>query len=501
MVRKLTGVILTCAVTAAMIGCGNNPVAFVAQPENGSLAKTGTGASLTNWETTIANQTVAPNSFTEHTISTDIPANRIVILSLTSSSNNKPLALSLINTSGTQPVKASYGGWYTPTKMTYYKTRDNANKRYKVRVTNSSSSSISYSVAVYVMNTTSFVKTDTKGYASSNKTYCISNAPEFLSATANQGQDGYYLQRSIVQGNANVYWEHVNTSSASVKFGVLLYNKSGASVTVTLNRRSYESAAQGKNPTLKTWVDWFNGEKQSDASGVSTTVTIPNNEARWICLYTVGNGLFNGVVDMSIPSGKSLFCDTYVMGTGTKNNQSCSEYTRLKAASNSIVPSPKSTLRGSGMGAILSSSIGATTISSGNPYRLAITGYDMPELNSGELVSIYDKDNRLVQSNSCNFGNIYNLSFSSLNSTATIKGQVKYNPKVNPNYSANSSGGIYVIVRRYCGGVWATPYSVLLLNNSNTATFDTNVPKGKSVQYYIVASGMSSLPLEVSFSN
>ena len=442
---------------------------------------------------------------TRHYISSNIPGGKMVVVSLSGVNDGNVFTAKLYNSETGQEVSSYSGGWYGLTKMKYYKT-SSLNASYYVSV--SSQVSGTYNVNVAVLNTASFSKLDTKENASSNRTYCISNSPENLNSNYYKGEYGYYLQRSVIQGNANIYYEHSNTIGYTMKFGVLLYNTNSSSVTVTINRRSYATRAQSATAMMDVWTDWFNKTIKPDQSGVTSSVTIPPNEGRWICLHDVENGsnmpwgLFNGVIDVSIPTGSSLYCDTYFITQGTSTNGlTYVENTRRIAAITKQAVC-KDNLRGSGEGAILKSDIpGVTSIFPNDPFKLAITGFDPPALNAGERIPIYDYLGNKTQDNCCNYSVVYKLNFNSFSSTGIIKGQVKYSPKINPNYLASDNGGIYVIVQKKVGNTSYPPYKVLLTNSANIGTFDSNVPQGTPVTYYIVASGMSSMPLEVDFVN
>lgn len=449
--------------------------------------------------------TISSYSSNIHSINVTIPSNKMVIISLSNISSTNDCSIYLQTSSGVEPSTYS-GGWYGLSKMKYYKTSQTTS--YRV-VVNSSTYSGSYTINVKVSEAISLTKQDTASNNDSSKnTYCISSSPEVISSNYQKGEWGYYLQRSIVEGNANIYWEHQNLYQANMKFGVLLYNPStlngGQSVTVTLNSRNYKAWYESAMAMSDVWVGWMNGTKTSDLSDLTSSITINPGESKWISLYNVPYyvsnptdevlNTFNGVENITISSGMKLYCDTYIMTPGyetaTKNN--AANATRANGDTNGI--------RGAGPAAMMYNWQTSTiNISSSSPYSVVLGGYDAPNINSGEKVSIYDSLG--TAGNSYNYGTVYKLIFNNLSSSSTIKGKIKCNPKVSPNLAGDPntawSGNMFVTVAG--SGMYPTGYRIK--NDNREATFCANVPKGQQVVYYVVVSGQSNFPLEVSFEN
>ncbi len=464
-------------------------------------------------------------------IEEDIDPDKLVILSLSDlDENNKKKFnyLLLENIKTGQSVRynegaAVEGGHAERSRIRYFRTSDSENLRYRAVVsTPGDGYSGKFTVNVKIVNRLSYVKKDTAGNivkdsvkpsASSTepfeedtpRTYCISSSPEAISSIpldvyrykeasrpAELGENGYYLQRSPVNRNANIYWEHINNYYKDMKFGVLLWNTEKKALTVKLNSRSFygsESNSADFNCSTRVWIERANGEKSLDRDevdefyqgfGPDMTIEIPayNEEnpaasARWICLYTVkgifGFCYFNGVADISITdssgaeyTGQKLYCDTYVMEPGTKYDLPTHEITRQNVLTAKRAFGDK-TYRGSGNGAVLEAHIeGTTDITENKPFSFTIGGFEVPVLSGNELVTINDciwdnergcptdtinyieaypkkgttsistDDVREINGrvNGVNYGVIYKVTFDRIKSDKPVKGKVKFNSKV-----------------------------------------------------------------------
>lgn len=496
---------------------------MIALLPNASYAAEGNPITLTNMQGSTTGS-VSKGSFTTHQINTDIPANKVVVVSFSGQTTENSCSFDLINqTTRASVTRESHyvGPW---SRMTYFITSDSTNKRYYVRV--NGGSSLSYTINVYVVDKTTFSKMDSTIYTSSSSNdYIISNAPEVLNSNNHKGEWGYYLQRSKINGNANIFWEHVNGFTNSMKFGVLLWNKESYPITVTLNRRSAKSVKSSGNTTQSAvcgvWADWFNVVKQQDELNdnfETTPITIPaydpanpSASAKWIFMKTVESyypqsttyGLFNGVMSISLKksdgskyTGTNLYCDTYIMTPGYEDQV-------IPAIANMNRASTTDQLRGSGSGPVLHATIsGTTTITSSTPYRLLLGGYSAPYIQSGELIPItdYTKTGSATTLPNCyNFGVVYKITVSNFSSSGTIKGKIKCNPLSNPNAAIKPGAAVYVT------GFRQTPTSQPIFQTMVTAgneyIFDSNVPKGQSVTYYFALAAMNFMPVEISFSN
>lgn len=351
-------------------------------------------------------------------------------------------------------------------------------------------------------------------------------------ATSQLGEYGYYLHKSKVNGNANIFWEHVNKYGADMYYGILLQNTSGSSLNVTLNKRSYDSFAESNTDSMTSiWADFFRGLEYdiADISGLNTTITIPGNSARWVALYKVNNGngynIFNGQVSLSIKNsdgstytGSSLYSYSFIMTDWTnsagltmyqnvQNNIGNGIFTRAGGAGEY----DKTThISGSGNGARICKRISQTIDITGDRYSFLLTGFDAPNLNSGELMSLYhdgptsDGTSGYTIPNGMNYGVVYKISFGGFNSTNSgenIKLKLNFSKLTNPNAVAESQSGMYAMV--HCPTISNTPYTVFLGNpevgRNPITTYPYTIPKNQAFDMYVVVGGMSSLPLEVQF--
>lgn len=352
-------------------------------------------------------------------------------------------------------------------------------------------------------------------------------------ATSQLGEYGYYLHKSKINGNANVFWEHINKYGSDMYYGILLQNTGGSNLTVTLNKRSYDSSYESDtNAMTSIWSDYFKGVKydSADISGLSSSITIPANSARWVALYKVpagtGCNTFNGQVSLSIKTsggsaytGSSLYSYSFIMtdwtnSSGTtmyqavQNNIGNGTFTRAAGAGAYNISEH---ISGTGNGARLLKSVNKTIDITGDRYSFLLTGFDAPYLNSGELISLYHDgpttggSNGYSIANGKNYGVIYKISFKGFNSTSAsenIKLKLKFNRMVNPGAVEERESGMYAMV--YCPAVSSTPYTAFLgnadyNNNKPEATYPYNIPKNKAFDLYVVVGGMSSMPLEVQF--
>lgn len=351
-------------------------------------------------------------------------------------------------------------------------------------------------------------------------------------ATTQLGEYGYYLHKSKINGNANVFWEHVNKYGSDMYYGILLQNTGSSSLTVTLNKRSYDSFYESStNAMTSIWSDFFRGVKydSADISGLNSSITIPANSAKWVALYKVANGggynIFNGQISLSIKTssgstytGSSLYSYSFIMTDWTnssgvtmyqnvQNNIGNGTFTRASGADGS---DSKNHISGTGNGARLLKSVNNIIDITGDRYSFLLTGIDAPYLNSGELMPLYhdgpasEGGSGYSIPNGMNYGVIYKISFkgfTSSTSSENIKLKLKFNKLTNPNAVAEMQSGMYAMV--YCPAFSSTPYTAFLGNPEVGRTAETTYPytitKNRAFDMYVVVGGMSSLPLEVQF--
>lgn len=360
--------------------------------------------------------------------------------------------------------------------------------------------------------------------------------PLSVTDTTQLGEYGYYLSRSRINGNANIYWEHVSYFGNDMFFGILLENKSNESLKITLHRRSFDSTDEsGKDSLNNVWLDFFEAVKMQDMSDLSpnSVLTIPPNEARWISLYSVSSfyesNIFNGQLGITIQNnsgtvytGNDLYCYSFIMTDWTnpegltmyqtvKNNIGTSVFTRASGAPNSNTLSLSHT--GSGNGARLLKTFDEVIDITNNRFSFVLTGLMAPYFNNGELIPLYHAGptsdgsypNGYTIENGSNYGIIYKLSFAGFNTTQSgkqIKLKIKFNPLVNTHAAVpNTDSGAYVTL---CGSNPSYGATAVTVGGSGTSypnevTLPWNIVKNSPFDLYIIVSGMSSMPPEFIF--
>lgn len=457
-----------------------------------------------------------------------VPADKIVVASLefdddvVTDCDGNPMAGIKLEYSGS--ISGGSGGWYRNSGMLYLKTSGSTNISVDVKIDDPSAvltDGQNYTFNVAVVNAMEpFTPCDNDGRSQyADSTYIISNAPEYIGEASQKGEWGCYLQRSLINARPTIYWEHYNDFNYAVTFGVLLWNKDSVPVTVSLHARCMETEGNGVNretAMTKVWKDRFNVVKTSDNSELPTSgsVTIPaydsdhpEQSALWVTKYSVPAGpdkLFNGVLCLKLDyangtsyNGSKVFCDTYVMTPGYENS--------IKPALKNLhLASCTSTeaLRGGGDGCRLDCYVNETiTITPTSSYNFLLTGKDIPTLQQNEKISItaYEKDVACSPMDNCfNYGVRYCISFQGFSSSQTIKGKILHSKYTNNSALLHKSySGIYVA--GFIQGM--APFGKLVMANDGEWTFCANVPKNTPVTLNLVVSGMSGMPLEVSFCN
>lgn len=359
------------------------------------------------------------------------------------------------------------------------------------------------------------------------------NATSASVDTSQLGEYGYYLSKSKINGNANVFWEHVNKTGTTLYYGILLQNTSSSNIRVKLNKRSMDSTDEsGTSAMASVWSGFFNAEKESDVSDLntSTEMVIAPNSAKWVALYLVTSkndathnayNIFTGQVSLSIKNssgqtyvGNDVYCYSFLMtnwanpSTGqqmykvVQNSIGNGTFTRANGAEAS---SKNSHISGTGNGARLLKSVNSVIDITNDRYSFLITGLDLPHLNTGELMSLFHDGpptgggSGYAVENGCNYGVIYKISFNGFDSTVStqnIRVKLKYSRLTNTAAVESNNGGIFATV--VCPGFLSQPANVELRSNSSQKVIDNlTIPQNTPFDLYIVVGGMSSLPLEV----
>lgn len=365
-----------------------------------------------------------------------------------------------------------------------------------------------------------------------NENNLMSASTLAIENTSHLGEYGYYLSKSKINGNANVFWEQISYYGEPMYYGVLLQNTSNSSLKVTLNKRSFDCTDSNQGAAMNNiWRGFFTGEKVTDSSDlkVNETLTIPANSARWVALYLIPTyscyDTFNGQVSISIKNssnqiytGEDLYCYTFIMtnwenpATGdqmhevVKNSIGNGTFTR---AADATAYDQSTHISGSGDGARLLKSVNNVIDITDDRYSFILTGEDAPYLNDGERIILYHAGpvtggtSSYVIPNSMNYGVIYKLGFAGFNSTnasETIKLKLKYNALLNPYAAAANDGGIYATL--VCNQISSQPYTTIIGDPGSGYPSEQEIwtiPKNTPFDLYIVIGGLSSLPVEVQF--
>lgn len=341
-------------------------------------------------------------------------------------------------------------------------------------------------------------------------TYLIFNAPEHLNQAEQLGDNYKYISKMPINGNANIYWEHLNKYTEKKKYGILLRNPSDDTVNVTINKKSayYEDNIVSFNDIpLKIWGDYNDGTITKDQTGITQSnrvLTIPSKASEWIYLDDIASPtdphgiLFNGIINLSVQNGKQLDCYAFMFSNtaGEQISKDFNLYNHSKEDNSGRY------VRANDGYEMLSGTTDAPILSSGEidladrkSYRLLLTGYDAPFMNAGERTRLYYdgapvSGNQHFGENAVNYSVIYKLNVKNFAGGKMI---LEYNKYTNAGYWENDWNGIYVAAVVKDGDV-----EKALLKKSGNLKKECDVQAGDA-EIYLVVSGMSSMPLTVSF--
>lgn len=408
---------------------------------------------------------------------------------------------------------AMYGGWYQKNRMSYFVTSAETRKYYIELLPDRQV--IEYAVNVKVNDCLpTMSKLDAQGNPTNQLTYLISNSPEELKPEKDcLGENGFYLVRGMLQGNTNIYWEHCNDIGYALKFGVLVWNKESKPIRVKLNSSSAISWTETdgmEGAMCGVWHDWFDNKLNDNELQGNNPVELPaydasnpSASARWIFMNTVPanepvKSTFNGLLNVSLQntdgslySGTKLFCDVYAVTPG-KEAQVLG-----KVAANDIAETTDK-LRGSGIGAMVTTTLPDRQITADKPYRFVITGFDPPIFQKGENIetTYYDQKGQAFRLPTCyGYSVVYRFKCPGFKSDKPIKAGFR----MHPNSNVDIWAGVYVIVKRWRDDKVMSEQ--ILITKNDWVIFDDNVPQNAETTYDVVVSGMSSLPVEIGFMN
>jgi len=454
-----------------------------------------------------------------------IPANKIVVVSLaptiltdkTGDMYRKGMSLKDSNNVSINPSESQY----EKTVMTYYKIVKT--DTYSILISNNTSVTKSYTLNVYttdyIIDSKAFIKRDSLNLNSGSlNNYLIFNAPEHLESQNQLGDKKRYISKMPINGNANIYWEHLNLFKKTMTYGILLHNITSTNITVTINKKSAYSKADENviinnfYAPLEIWNDYNYNIIKNDLTTITNlnkTISIGANSSSWIFLKNIPtsiNGLFNGVINLTINGNNTLMCYSFLMENKNQieydfninglsgGHQNYLSYIRAEGG--------EGHLSGTTNGPVLSSNLGTIDLSNMKKYSVIITGYDVPIINSGESMPLY-YDGIVTKKISPNYAVIYKFNINSIVGNNNAKAVFEFNQCINPNFLDDPDSGIYVT---YCiyqsGNINDTKSAVLLqpkYTGYSTKLFTKNTLPTGSFTIDVIVSGMSSLPLLLTF--
>ena len=430
------------------------------------------------------------------------------------------------------------------------------------------------------MDAVAFEPLDAKGEVSGDRNFFLSSGPENIKDEDLYSQDKRQcLCKAPVNGNANIYWSHVDKTTNGAFFGALLTNQDTIPMDITIGASTYYNinSPDEMYKTANIYTQIF-AEQTDLTAGLAggygaqkETLHLDPGESKWLVQYKMNKwveGDTTGVVNISVNggayTGQKLICTTYAF-----DDYQYIQYIPINTADWETEAAPDvSAMRGSGNGAMLNLIGEPKQI----PFETMLAGED--KMNEGEHVMLSRLENgtlhswetrgdvkrldldengnlpemtqdqmRSFQAYSCNFGTIYKIDADMLKAEYGLQdgkkvvGKIKFSARTaailaNDAFNQNYYSGLNMAVWRTKNGELDIASDTLITVGRNPGIdpeadnlhfypndpdkvgqisrsregvywiFDENVPlfdEDNDYTYYIVASGMSSLPFELSF--
>lgn len=531
-----------------------------------------------------------------HMLHFDIPADKLVVLSFLtheqednrySEPNNaySILDLDLVETATNSPCTVWAGGYSIPSRMRYFKTTEAQNGRFSVCVgvqKKDTQQQVNpfrwdYVVSVKILDAVTFEPLDAQGTVSGDRSFFLSSGPEAIPDSALYTYDTrQYLCRAPINGNANVYWSHMNATEHDMYFGVLLQNKESEPLEITVHSDNHQTVRSADDVYGQMYLDIF-AKKDDLTAGLAggagkreTPLVLQPQESAWLTNYIISPdyaGETTGIISLSVNdgsyTGRNLICTTYAYAAAEYT-----DYIPINTADWEMEAQPNGTsMRGSGNGAILNLTGNAKQL----PFETVLTGENM--INDGEKIDLtrlennqyFASDNKTnlhriacdangnlpaltaedklyYDTYNCNFGTIYKIDTKMLQTSYHLQdgkkvvGRIKFSARTTPAIAEQRAVGTNAAGINMA--VWRTKNGQLDFTNAATISlakskgidpeadnehfypqqniqnailsrseegvyweFDQNVPfyDDADYSYYFVASGMSNLPFELSF--
>ncbi|MBO4898229.1 MAG: copper amine oxidase N-terminal domain-containing protein [Clostridia bacterium] len=504
----------------------------------------------------------------------EIPADKIVVLAYNKgyekSPNYSTTYLGLRDENG-ENCQNWTGGDSEPSRMRYFKTTKKQHGRFTVVAgLQKKTAGVSvppfewkYELSVKIFDSPDFVPRDALGGISGDKNFFISSGPEGIFET-NLYTKSYrqYLCRAPINGNANIYWSHMDKTGKNAYFGVLLTNTDSKDIEIKINSLNYLNADLEEYAWSSIYHEIFVKHGKLSAGyagghGGGEKITLSPGESKWLCTYRMNcaiAGETTGISSVSIDGGNytgyGLICTTYAFA-----DKALSDFIPQNFADWEVEAAAEATsMRGSGDGAILQMKgkfsvpfqtilAGENMLSSGE--RILLTRlengkyFTLDNKNNmrriecgpgGTLPQLTDAETAQLNTYNCNFGTVYKLDLKNIVEDKGLKdgkrvvGKIKLSSRSTPSLAAAAETyltgvGLNVAVWRTKNGVldFADGETLILQTASGIdpkadnivtkadegvyMTFDENVPlydKDNDYSYYFVGSGMSFFPFEIS---
>ncbi len=537
-----------------------------------------------------------------HLLPVEIPADKLVVVAYLLQTDetgdpipeympgeNYDLTYLTLREEQTDKDCAEWGGGHAyPSRLRYFKTTKaqhgsfyvSAGAQKKLSAKEVEPFTWRYVLSVRIIDAVSFAPLDAQSGISGDRNFFLSSGPEHIkdehlySETVRQN-----LCRAPVNGNANIYWSHVDKTTNGAFFGVLLTNQDTEPLEITTHANTYYNINSPEEvyDTANIYTQIF-AERMDLSAGLAgkfgakkEILRLEPGESKWLVQYKMNKwvaGDTTGVVNISVNNGsytgQKLICTTYAF-----EDYKYIDYIPINTADWEKEAAPDvSAMRGSGNGAVLDMVGEPKKI----PFETMLAGED--KMNDGEhvllsrlengtlhswesrgsvkrldldekgnLPKLTDDQMRSFRAYSCNFGTIYKIDANQLKAEYGLEDGKKVVGKI--KFSARTAAILSndALYQKYYSGlniaVWRTKNGLLDMASDALITvgrnqgidpeadnihfypndpemvgqisrsregvywvFDENVPlfdKANDYTYYVVASGMSSLPFELSF--
>lgn len=538
----------------------------------------------------------------QHKLPVDIPADKLVVvaylLQTDDAGNPIPeympgdsydLTYLTLREQKTDKDCAEWGGGHAyPSRLRYFKTTKAQHGAFYVSAGIQKKSGVGkvepftwrYVISVRIIDAVSFAPLDAGSGISGDRNFFLSSGPEHIkdehlySETVRQN-----LCRAPVNGNANIYWSHVDKTTNGAFFGVLLTNQDTEPLEITTHASTHYNINSPEEvyDTANIYTQIF-AERMDLSAGLAgkygakkEILRLEPGESKWLAQYKMNKwvaGDTTGVVNISVNdgnyTGQKLICTTYAF-----DDYKYIDYIPINTADWETEAAPDvSAMRGSGNGAVLDMVGEPKKI----PFETMLAGED--KMNDGEHVMLSRLENgtlhswesrgsverldleedgslpeltedqmRSFRAYSCNFGTIYKIDADKLKAEYGLEdgkkvvGKIKFSARTaailsNDALNQKYYSGLNIAVWRTKNGLLDMASDALITVGRNQGidpkadnihfypddpemvgqisrsregvywVFDENVPlfdTANEYTYYVVASGMSSLPFELSF--